>query len=386
MPGPVSTHGQADRIGLRAVRDLERDSAAVRELDAVAEQVEQHLAQLLAIADHRRRHALRNRQVEGELLLPGAALHQHHDVLDQLVQVEDRALHLDLTRFDPRVVEDVVEDTEQNFTRRAHDPDLLALPLVERTVGHEPQHAENPVHRGADLMAHGGEELRLGAARLLGAGAGAIVVAHLLDQPGIGLGQLRRAFRDQSLQVLLVLPQLGVGLFPLLLKLSLVDRLVAEDAHRIGHVGQLVPPSSGHIDVEPPRREALHDPVQRREPVDDVAMDVEPGNGDRDRDEQHDLEQDGEAAELDGTIRRRGCVGGDLLGTGDDRRDALVHPVGQGAVVVRQDRERCIEVQRPAALAEQAERAGRPVGGERGDERPRLLAADRVIDQRYPAL
>ena len=110
--GAGVTHGQADRIGLRAVRDLKRDSAAVRELDAVAEQVEQHLAQLLAIAGHRRRHALRNRQVEGELLLPGAALHQHHDVLDQLVQVEDCALHLDLAGFDPRVVENVVENAQ----------------------------------------------------------------------------------------------------------------------------------------------------------------------------------------------------------------------------------------------------------------------------------
>ena len=135
-------HGQADRIGLRTVRDLERDGAAVRELDTVAEQVEQHLAQLLAIAGHRRRHARGDRQVEAEVLLPGAALHEHHDILDQLVEVEDGVLHLDLARFDPRVVEDVVENAEQNLARRAHDPDLLPLALVQRAVGHETQHAE----------------------------------------------------------------------------------------------------------------------------------------------------------------------------------------------------------------------------------------------------
>ena len=302
------------------------------------------------------------------------------------MQVEDRALDLDLAGFDPRVVEDVVENAEQDFARRAHDPDLLMLPLVERAVGHEPQHAENPVHRGADLMAHGGEELRLGAARLLGAGASAIVVAHLLNQPGIGLGQLRGPLRDQSLQMLLVLAQLGVGLFPLLLELLLDDGLVAEDPHRVCHVGELVLPAGRNGYVQAPRREVLHDPVQRGKPVDDVAMHVEPGDGARDGDEQHDLEQDGEAAELDGAVRRLGCVGSDLLRAGDDRGDTLVHPVRQRAVVVRQGGERRIEVQRPAALVEEADGAGRPVGRQCGDQPLPLLAADRVVDQGHAAL
>ena len=114
-------------------------------------------------------------------------------------------------------------------------------------------------------------------------------------------------------------------------------------------------------------------------------MDVEPGDGARDGDEEHDLEQDGEATELDGAVRRLGCVGGDHLGAGNHCGDALVHPVGQGEVVIGQSGKRHVEVQGSATLVEQAQGAGRPVGRQRGDQPLRLLAADGVVDQGHPA-
>ena len=98
--GACVPHRQTHAVRLLAAGERQRDRAAVGELDAVAQQVEKDLAQLLPIARHRRRHAVRDRELEGEVLLPRAPLHEHHDVLDQLVQVEDGVLHLDLPGLD----------------------------------------------------------------------------------------------------------------------------------------------------------------------------------------------------------------------------------------------------------------------------------------------
>ena len=226
-----------------------------------------------------------------------------------------------------------------------------------------------------------------------GAGAGAIVVAYLIDEPDIGVRQLRGAFRDQllqlllvPLQLLLVLAELRVGPLALLLELLLDDRFIAEDADRIGHVGEFVATARRHLHVQPSRRKAAHGPVQRRQPVDDIAVHVEPGDGDRYGDEEHDLEQQGEPAELDGAVRRLGRIRGDQLRARDDGGDVLVHPLGQREVVVGKGRERRIEGERLATHIEEAQGAGRPVGRERGHQRPGLrAAAGRVVDQGHPA-
>ena len=234
-------------------------------------------------------------------------------------------------------------------------------------------------------MAHRGEEFRLGPAGLLGAGAGAIVVPHLVDEAGVGLRQLSGALRDQLFQLFLVLAELSIGALALLFELLLDDCLIAEHADRIGHAGELVASAGGHGHVEPARRQIAHDLMKRRQPVDDVAMDVEPGDGNRDGDEEHDLEQHREPAELDGAVGRLRCIRSNHLGAGNDRGDTVVHLLGQRAIVVGQSGERHVKVQRPATLVEQAQGAGRPVGCQRGDQPPRLLAADRIVDQGHPA-
>ena len=114
-------------------------------------------------------------------------------------------------------------------------------------------------------------------------------------------------------------------------------------------------------------------------------MHVEPGDGAGDGDEQHDLEEDGEPAELDGAVRRFRRARGDQLRAGDDRGDVLVHRLGQRPVVGGKGRERRIEAERLATEVEEAERAGGTVRRERGDQRRRLFAADRVVDQGHAA-
>ena len=67
----------------------------------------------------------------------------------------------------------------------------------QRRVEGELDHAQHAVHRRADLVAHVGQEIALGAAAFFG--------------PILGLGQLRGALRDLFLEVLLVALQLEVA-------------------------------------------------------------------------------------------------------------------------------------------------------------------------------
>ena len=76
-------------------------------------------------------------------------------------------LELELARFDLREVEDVVDDDEQRVGRRRDGlAGIRAAPAVSRCVERELGHADDAVHRRADLVAHVREELALGAVGL----------------------------------------------------------------------------------------------------------------------------------------------------------------------------------------------------------------------------
>ena len=85
-------------------------------------------------------------------------------LLHQLADRERNRLELELARFDLREVEDVVEDREQRIGRRLDRHQVVALMLVEAGVERQLGHADDPVHRGADLVAHVGQEFALRAA------------------------------------------------------------------------------------------------------------------------------------------------------------------------------------------------------------------------------
>ena len=78
-------------------------------------------------------------------------------------------IELDLAGLDLREVEDVVDDRQERrprsltccSRRRCSGAEIVT---VEEEIGE----AEDRVQRRADLVAHGGEEVRLGLARLLG--------------------------------------------------------------------------------------------------------------------------------------------------------------------------------------------------------------------------
>jgi hypothetical protein len=96
-------------------------------------------------------------------LLQGA-----HGQGDAVAQAEVDLLEVELAGLDLREVEDVVDDAEQAVGRALDEGEVFALLVVQRGVEGEVGHAEDGVHRRADLVAHVGQEVALRAAGGLG--------------------------------------------------------------------------------------------------------------------------------------------------------------------------------------------------------------------------
>jgi hypothetical protein len=79
-------------------------------------------------------------------------------------------LHRQLAGLDLGKVEDVVDDAEQVLGGAMDLLDVVALLGGGRDLGlqREVRHADDGVHRRADFVAHVGQEVALGAGRLLG--------------------------------------------------------------------------------------------------------------------------------------------------------------------------------------------------------------------------
>ena len=97
--------------------DLQSNQPPLGELEPVADEVEQDLAELAGIAPDEIGHISSNPGLEPETLLGRAEAHQGLDVLNQLTQIKIPRLQEDLPRLDFRIVEDVVEDTEKRLAR-----------------------------------------------------------------------------------------------------------------------------------------------------------------------------------------------------------------------------------------------------------------------------
>ena len=167
MPMPVSAIREAEDDPVNAgllQRDSDDDLALLGELDGVADQVDQDLAQPAGVADQRVGDI--GGDPAGQLQALGVrrsarvcSVSFHGFAQRERCRVEAELAGLDLGE-----IEDVVDDRQQRIGRAFHQAEVLALP--RRQVGVEGQlgHADDAVHRRADLVAHVGEELALGPA------------------------------------------------------------------------------------------------------------------------------------------------------------------------------------------------------------------------------
>ena len=146
------------------------------ELDRVAEQVQQDLAQPCDVAIDHGRHFERAVALEQigdvEVLLGGATGDQVERRFDAVAQVEGVALDVHAPGLDLREVEDVVDDRQQRIAAVADGAGEVALLVVQRCVQQQPAHADDGVHRRADLVAHCRQEGALGFVGRFGLGAG----------------------------------------------------------------------------------------------------------------------------------------------------------------------------------------------------------------------
>ncbi|OFA07224.1 hypothetical protein DUPY_13310 [Duganella phyllosphaerae] len=244
--GVVHFEAQGHALGvLGRHHHLDRDLAAVGKFDSVAQQVEDHLAQPVGVAADGDRDVAGHVQFQPQAL--GLGLRRKHvvDIGQQVAEIELDIFDRELAGFDLGKVEDVVDDHQQVLARALDHAGVVALLFRQARGQQQLRHAQHAVHRGADLVAHGGQEgaLRLagGLGRVLGLfqllGAHAHLAFELVAVLGQGavarlhLGQHVVEAVDQRTEVVAALVQDAFG------RLAAADQLRGGDQarHRFRH-------------------------------------------------------------------------------------------------------------------------------------------------------
>ena len=178
------------------------DTAVLGELHRIAHQVDHDLAQAYRISVQDRRHVLVPGGFQGDALIQCRGSDSRLRRGQQFVDIEVAPLELDLACFQLRKVEEFVDDLEQVVGRTADDPRVVTLLVVELGLFEQARETDHPGHRGADLVADGGEKLAFRLVGCLG--------------PLFGRLQFLGTFDDLCLEILSVVVQLMiVGMNPL---------------------------------------------------------------------------------------------------------------------------------------------------------------------------
>jgi hypothetical protein len=261
---------------LRLRRHIDHHLAALGELDGVADQVHDDLAQASRIADHPLRHRQGDVGNELQLLLGGLNGEGLQRVAQGLAQLERQLLELEPPRLDLREVEDVVQQPQQGVRRALRHRQVLALLRIQRRAQQQVGHADHAVHRRPDLVAHVREEVALGHVGLLGRFLGHAQLAFgTLEVVGAGLDALfelvARALQRGVASLDLtehVVERIGQDTELVLAQLGGTQRVVLVVGDRVGHPRELAHRAAQHA-PEPrggPRRESQGD--EQHEPRD----------------------------------------------------------------------------------------------------------------------
>ena len=147
----------------------QRNLPFLGELDGVAQQVQQDLAQAVWVALHKLTHIGPDVAAQDQVFALGLDRLLGAQLIDQFVEREIHQLQFDGSALQLGGVEDVVEQVQQAARRLVHDLQLLAGPTGQFAHQHQLGEAQDGVHRGADFMAHVGQEGAAGLCGLLGA-------------------------------------------------------------------------------------------------------------------------------------------------------------------------------------------------------------------------
>jgi hypothetical protein len=150
-------------IGERLGRDRDFDAALGGELDGVGEKVRDALAHARGIVAEALREVAVVADEEFEALVFGRRLEQLARALHGVQEVAGHSGDFQLAGFDLGEIEHVVQQRHQRLAAIEDDVDLFLLRARQVFAFERLRHAEHAVEGRADLVAHVGEELRLGA-------------------------------------------------------------------------------------------------------------------------------------------------------------------------------------------------------------------------------
>jgi len=157
----LDAHGMRGLVGGGA--DAEDHFTFFCELDRVAQEVERDLADANGVAVDAARGGVGVVEDQLDVLFSGDAGLEFEGALELLVEVEVDGFEDEFTGFDFGEIEDVVDDGEEGLAAEEEGVDEVLLLVVERGAEEEVSHADDAVERGADLVAHVGEEGAFGA-------------------------------------------------------------------------------------------------------------------------------------------------------------------------------------------------------------------------------
>ena len=147
--------------------DLDHHQADVGELDGVADEIGQHLLQAQRIALQRAQGLHRPVDAQGQPFGLGLGGEEALKLGQQGRQVQGLDLDGQFAGLDARQVQNVVDDPQQALPGHLDAVEHLALVGAEGLAADHLRQAQDGVERGADLVAHVGQERALGPAGLL---------------------------------------------------------------------------------------------------------------------------------------------------------------------------------------------------------------------------
>jgi hypothetical protein len=144
--------------------DANVNVAVLGELDGVANQIQKNLAEAAGIPEKKVGNRIGG--VEGKLktFLARTDRAGFQSFVEAFAKTERDGPDLELSGFDFREVQNVVDDRKQRFGGKPREIQMLALFACEVGIQHQFRHAQNAVERRANFVAHGGQEQAFGLA------------------------------------------------------------------------------------------------------------------------------------------------------------------------------------------------------------------------------
>ena len=129
-------------------------------LTRIVYEIDQDLAQPQRVAHQVRGNIRLCGDQELEILFLRFLADHRGEVLENVLESELRVLDIQFAGLDLREVEDIVDDAQKRSGRGAHLRQVITL--LRRQVGLQGQmsHADDGIHRRADLVTHVGQEHR----------------------------------------------------------------------------------------------------------------------------------------------------------------------------------------------------------------------------------